>query len=71
MENQNEHEKNVNDEQINEFDWEGERNPHYLKNKTFNPKFTEDFLRNEITGGNWVEPVAQSIRDRLLAQQLT
>ena len=69
MSNQREHEANVNDEQINEFDWEGERNPHYFTTKTFNPKFTEDFLRNEITGGNWVPPIEQSIRNRVLAQQ--
>ena len=74
MSNQLEHESNVGGERENweeegGVDWEGERNPHYFKTKTFNPKFTEDFLRNEITGGNWVPPIEQSIRNRVLAQQ--
>jgi hypothetical protein len=77
MSNQLEHESNVGGERENweeegGVDWEGERNPHYLKTGTFNPKFTEKFLKNEVLGiGSWVPPVAQSIRDRVLAQQLT
>jgi len=69
MSNQREHEKNVDDEGM--VDWEGERNPHYFTTKTFNPEFTEDFLKNEIRGGPWVPPIEQSIRDRVLAQQRT
>jgi hypothetical protein len=70
MENQREHERNIGDDEM--VDWEGERNPHYLKTGTFNPKFTEKFLKNEVLGiGSWVPPVAQSIRDRVLAQQRT
>ena len=69
MSNQREHEKNVDDDEM--VDWEGELNPHYFTTKSFNPEFTEDFLKNEIRGGNWVPPIEQSIRDRVLAQQLS
>jgi len=69
MENQLEHERNVADEQINEFDWEGERNPHYFETGTFNPKFSDNFLDGDRV--SWVPPVEQSIRDRVLAQQRT
>ena len=77
MENQLEHERNIGGERENweeegGVDWEGERNPHYLKTGTFNPKFTENFLKNDVLGlGSWVPPVARSIRDRVLAQQLS
>ena len=77
MENQKEHERNIGGERENweeegGVDWEGERNPHYLKTGTFNPKFTDNFLKNEVLGmGSWVPPVAQSIRDRVAARQLT
>ena len=73
MSNQREYDINVGDDGFDGItDWEGETNQHYFTKREFNPTFTEDFLKDEVSGygdGNWVPPVRQSIRDRVLAEQ--